>query len=78
MISISLSKLILLFMIPGMISICLWWLIAVWKDRRQDKVMRQSMLRCRICGCAYPVAAEEISRCPSCQSLNRQEPQHQI
>ena len=78
MISISLSQLILLFMIPGLISIVLWWVYAVWRDRQRDKVQRLSMLRCRICGCAYPVTEEDISRCPSCQSLNHQEPPLQI
>lgn len=78
MISITLSNLILLFMIPGLVSIGIWWLAAVLRERRLDKLKRQSLLRCRICGCAYPAPEEDISRCPSCQSLNQQEPQHQI
>ncbi len=78
MISINLSDLILLFMIPGLLSIGLWWLRTVLKDRRRDKVRRLSTLRCRICGCTYPATEEAISRCPSCQSANLQEPQHII
>ncbi len=80
MISISLSQLILLCMIPGMIVIGLWWLFAVWRDRRRDRILRLAVLRCRICGCAYPAPSsdEEISHCPSCQSANVQEPQHII
>lgn len=75
MISISLSQLILLFMIPGMLSIGLWWLCAVLRERREDRTQRLAALRCRICGCAYPAeAGQETSRCPSCQSANLQEP----
>ncbi len=79
MISLNLSQLILLCMIPGMLSIGLWWVCAVLRERREDRIQRLSTLRCRICGCAYPADAEqEISRCPSCQSANLQEVQRII
>jgi predicted Zn-ribbon and HTH transcriptional regulator len=79
MISISLSQLILLCMIPGLLSISLWWLHTVWKERKRDQVLRLSTLRCRICGCAYPAPSPDadISYCPSCKSANLQEP-HRI
>lgn len=77
MISITLSQLLLLLMIPGLLSIGVWWLRTVWLEKRLDRTFRQSTLRCRICGCAYPAPEEDgtLSRCPSCKSLNLHEPQ---
>jgi predicted Zn-ribbon and HTH transcriptional regulator len=80
MISISLSQLLLLLMIPGLISVGLWWLNTVWKEHRRDRTLRQSTLRCRICGCVYPTPEEPgtLTRCPSCKSSNLNEPQKLI
>lgn len=80
MISITLSQLLLLLMIPGLISIGLWWLTTVWKEHRRDLSIRQSTLRCRICGCVYPAPDEQgaITQCPSCKSSNLNEPQRLI
>jgi uncharacterized paraquat-inducible protein A len=76
MISISLSQLLLILMIPGLVSIGLWWLVTVWKENQQSRTLRQSTLRCRICSCAYPAPEETgaISQCPSCKSSNLNEP----
>ena len=80
MISLTLSQILLLLMVPGLLAIALWWLVNVVKDRRRDHILRQSTLRCRICGCAYPSQgrAGEISRCPACASANIQEDQRII
>lgn len=80
MISITLSQLLLILMIPGLISIGLWWLGTVWKENLRDRSIRQSTLRCRICGCVYPAPEEPnaISQCPSCKSSNLNEPQRLI
>lgn len=77
MISITLAQLLLLLMIPGLLSIGLWWLKTVREETRRDRTLRLSTLRCRICGCSYPAPDQEgvISQCPSCKSSNLHEPQ---
>jgi len=79
-ISISLSQLILLCMIPGMLTILLWWLRTTLSERRQDQILRRRSLRCRICGYPYQPASttDQTSRCPSCKSLNLHEPERII
>jgi predicted Zn-ribbon and HTH transcriptional regulator len=82
MINISLSQLILLCMIPGMLTILAWWLRTVIVERRQDRMLRSSSLRCRICGYSYqpttPPDSGTASHCPSCQSANLHEPERII
>ena len=80
MISITLTQLLLLLMIPGLLSIGLWWLKTVTEEKRRDRSLRQATLRCRICGCAYPAPEEDgvISKCPSCKSSNLHEPENII
>lgn len=80
MISISLSQLILLCMIPGLLTITLWWLVTAVRERKQDRILRRSTLRCRICGYSYQpsVGPDPISHCPSCQSANIDEPESLI
>ena len=77
MISITLSQLLVLLMIPGLLSIGLWWLKTVREETHRDRTLRQATLRCRICGCSYPTPDQEgtISQCPSCKSANLHEPQ---
>jgi predicted Zn-ribbon and HTH transcriptional regulator len=74
-ISISLSQLILLCMIPGLLTISVWWLRTVFKERRSDQILRRSTLRCRVCGYSYAPTAptSELSHCPSCKSANLKE-----
>jgi predicted Zn-ribbon and HTH transcriptional regulator len=76
MIQVRLSELILILMIPGMLSLIYFWLRSVLKERRQDRVMRSAMLRCRICGYPFvPMVTEgEITHCPSCKSANLNKP----
>ena len=77
MISITLTQLLLLLMIPGLLSIGLWWLKTVREEKHRDRTLRQSTLRCRICGCSYPAPEEDgvITHCPSCKSSNLHETQ---
>jgi predicted Zn-ribbon and HTH transcriptional regulator len=80
MIQIRLSELLLLCMIPGLLSIVLWWARTVWREHQQDRLHREAVIRCRICGCAYPAPETEgqVSHCPSCKSANLAEPQRLI
>lgn len=80
MISISLPQLILLCMIPGLLTITIWWLATVIRERQQDRILRRTSLRCRICGFSYQPDSgpAPLSHCPSCKSANLHEPERII
>ncbi|MCB1227546.1 MAG: hypothetical protein KDK99_17135 [Verrucomicrobiales bacterium] len=79
MFEISLSHLILLCMIPGLLTVGGLWLISVWRERSRDRRQRLRVVRCRICGRVYPPETRDvITSCPSCGSANERAPLRMI
>jgi hypothetical protein len=70
MIPVSLSELIMLGMALGIVLLGVLWLIAVWRERREEKRAHANLVSCRICGRVYEMAGQKITACPSCGSLN--------
>ncbi len=70
MIPVSLSMLIMLGMALGIVLLGVLWLIAVWRERRDEKRAHANLVSCRICGSVYEKISKKISACPSCGSLN--------
>lgn len=71
MIPVPLSVLVMLGMAFGIALLGVLWLIAVWRERREEKRARADLVHCRICGNVYENAeSRKITACPSCGSLN--------
>ena len=70
MIPVALSTLVMLGMALGIVLLGLLWLIAVWRERRGEKLLHTDLVSCRICGNIYEKTDKKISACPSCGSLN--------
>ncbi len=71
MIGISLSHLIILVMITGILLIGVLWLVSFWQERRREIHHRRVAIQCRICGCGYVCGVEDdLSVCPMCDSRN--------
>lgn len=71
MIKVTLSQLIFIGMILGIVTVGFLWLHAVLRDRRTHKRARSNVRLCRICGCAYqPPSNEDVTVCPVCDTPN--------
>jgi uncharacterized paraquat-inducible protein A len=71
MISVSLSTLIFWGMFLGVLMLGAHWLVAVLRERRDDRRVRSDLVHCRICGHIYKNDdGGKISACPACGSLN--------
>ena len=70
MIPVSLSTLVMLGMALGILLLGVLWLIAVWRERRDEKRAHANLVSCRICGSISEKTGKTISACPSCGSLN--------
>lgn len=74
MIKIGLAELIMLVMLIGITSICVFWFYTFWRERRREVHRRRIAILCRICGCTYanpPKTSPSITHCPSCGSKNQ-------
>lgn len=79
MIGISLSHLIILVMVTGILLIGILWLVSFWQERRRDVHHRRVAIQCRICGCGYVSETErDLSICPMCDSPNERHRSRQI
>jgi DNA-directed RNA polymerase subunit RPC12/RpoP len=71
MIQVSLTNLILLGMTAAVSMLTLFWMVAVIKQRRHEKMARQDLIHCRICGSIFENSAKlKVMHCPSCGSQN--------
>lgn len=71
MVHVSLTTLLMLGMIVGLVLLGIFWMYAVWKQRRLEGRARQDLISCRICGNIYENAARSpMTACPQCGSLN--------
>jgi hypothetical protein len=70
MIPVSLSTLVLLGMGFGIALLGVLWLIAIWREKRDERRASANLVHCRICGNIYENSKQKISACPSCGSLN--------
>ncbi len=73
MIQVTLTNLVLLGMVVGVVLLGSIWLVAVWRERRDESKVRKDLVGCRICGHVYENADRRpVSACPQCGSLNEQ------
>ncbi len=71
MIQVSLTTLLLLGMVVGLLLLGGFWLYAVLKQRRIEGRARQDLVSCRICGNIYEnTVRSPMTACPQCGSLN--------
>lgn len=71
MISVSLTTLIVLGMVAGVGLLAVIWVIAVIRERRNDRRARKDLIQCRICGTIFEnPERNDIAACPGCGSLN--------
>lgn len=71
MIQVTLTSLVLLGMAAGVVLLGFIWLVAVWRERRDESKVRRDLVCCRICGHVYENAEKRpVSACPQCGSLN--------
>ncbi len=71
MIRISLSLLILIYLMIFLVIVFGIWLYSAWRRRHEEWRMARYRMRCGICGYQYEDRGDEVlSRCPNCQSLN--------
>ena len=74
MIGISLSKLIVLVMLIGVVFVAVLWIHSLWQDRRREVRRRRIALQCRICGHVYANTPKDtVTTCPSCGSRNERQ-----
>lgn len=71
MIPVSLTTLLLAGMCVGVALLGVFWIAAVWKERRTENRARADLVHCRICGFIYENGENKtVSACPQCGSLN--------
>jgi hypothetical protein len=71
MIQVSLTTLVLLGMALGVVLLGCIWLVAVWRERRDEGRGQRNLVCCRICGHVYENGERRpITACPQCGSLN--------
>jgi DNA-directed RNA polymerase subunit RPC12/RpoP len=71
MIQVSLTSLLLLGMACGVALLGVFWVVAVWRERRYESRVREDLVHCRICGHIYENGKRlKVTACPRCGSLN--------
>ncbi len=78
MINVSMSQLVLIIMVAGMVMVGLWWALGVASVRRAETRKRKGVIMCRICGVHYEVEEEDITTCPACKTVNERRPMREI
>ena len=71
MIRVSLSYLVLIYLVLMLAPILGAWLLHEWRRQRRERAAYRHVIRCRLCAGEY---ADETSallpRCPHCGALN--------
>ncbi len=71
MIRVSLSYLVLIYLLLMLGPIFCAWLFNEWRRQRRERAAFRHVLRCKLCACEYADASTTIlPRCPHCGSLN--------
>lgn len=72
MIHVSLSTIVLLPLITGLLAILVWWIYYGVRDaRRQAPVRQERIYRCAVCNHVYVDARNvPLARCTRCGCLN--------
>lgn len=74
MIRVSLSYLVLIYLVLMLAPILGAWLLHEWRRQRRERAAYRHVLRCRLCAGEY---ADETSallpRCPHCGALNERD-----
>ena len=71
MIHVTLTDLILLGMAAGIGLLTLFWMVAVYKERRHEYRARNDLIHCRICGTIFENTEKlKVMHYPSCGSQN--------
>ena len=71
MIRVSLSYLVLCYLVLMLSPIFGAWLLAEWRRQRRERAAFRHVLRCGICAFEFEDKSDALlARCPHCASLN--------
>ena len=71
MIRVSLSYLVLIYLVLMLAPIFGAWLFSEWRRQRRERAAFRHVLRCKLCACEYADATTALlPRCPHCGALN--------
>ena len=71
MFQISLTKILVAYLIILLVMLFGVWLIREWGRKRKEKEERRCRFICNFCGGAYKNSSrEEVIKCPNCSALN--------
>jgi uncharacterized paraquat-inducible protein A len=71
MIRVSLSYLVLIYLVLMLGPVFCAWLFSEWRRQRRERAAFRHVLRCAMCGFEYEdKTGELLARCPRCASLN--------
>ena len=71
MIPISLSYLVLLYLVIMLGPIFFVWLFNEWRRQRRERAAFQHVMRCSLCAFEFAdITSTLLPRCPRCGSLN--------
>ncbi len=71
MFQISLTKILVAYLIILLVMLFGVWLIREWARKRREKEERRCRFICNFCGGAYKNSSrDEVIECPNCSALN--------
>ena len=71
MIRVSLSYLVLIYLVLMLAPIFGAWLFSEWRRQRRERAAFRHVLRCKLCAGEYADATTALlPRCPHCGALN--------
>ena len=71
MIRVSLSTLVVIYLVLMLGPILGAWLFSEWRRQRRERAAFRHVLRCKLCACEYADATSTLlPRCPHCGALN--------
>ena len=71
MISVSLSYLVLIYLVVMLGPIFFAWLYSEWRRQRRERAAFRYVLRCSLCAFEFEDKSEALlARCPRCGGLN--------
>ena len=71
MIRVSLSYLVLIYLLLMLAPVLIAWTINEWRKQRRDRAAFRHVLHCRMCGFEFEDPSNTLlPRCPRCASLN--------
>ena len=74
MINVTLSQMVLLCFVLGLLLVLLSWVFGAARVQRAEKRRVRGVITCRICGVRYEAEQGETSTCPACATPNESEP----